>query len=251
MIFQDTSRLKLQWQSSLPTALQEEWNSWVDLMQSVGDISVSRCLVPPQLQDGVFELHVFSDASTKAYGSVVYLRCLNKLGQIHFVLVCSKNRVAPLKVTTTIPRMELQSAVLSSVLARVVMNALTVQLLPTSYWTDSMITLGFIKNTHRRFHTYVANRINKIRQTTHPEQWFFVPGESNPADLLTRKKLPAQLDQNIWNNGPTFLSTNKDTWNFIQNSNPSLPDSHPDIKAEPQISMVVVAKREPMDLLID
>ena len=131
------------------------------------------------------------------------------------------------------------------------MNALTVQLLPTSYWTDSMITLGFIKNTHRRFHTYVANRINKIRQTTHPEQWFFVPGESNPADLLTRKKLPAQLDQNIWNNGPTFLNTHKDTWNFIQNSNPSLPDSHPDIKAEPQISMVVVAKREPMDLLID
>ena len=170
LIFQDTSRLKLQWQSSLPTALQEEWNSWVDLMQSVGDISVSRCLVPPQFQDGVFELHVFSDASTKAYGSVVYLRCLNKLGQIHVVLVCSKNRVAPLKVTTTIPRMELQSAVLSSVLERAVMNALTVQLLPTSYWTDSMITLGFIKNTHRRFHTYVANRINKIRQTTHPEQ---------------------------------------------------------------------------------
>ena len=73
LIFQDTSRLKLQWQSSLPTALQEEWNSWVDFMQSVGDISVSRCLVPPQFQDGVFELHVFSDASTKAYATPAHL----------------------------------------------------------------------------------------------------------------------------------------------------------------------------------
>ena len=95
---------------------------------------------------------------------------------------------------------------MSSVLTRAVMNALTVQLLPTSYWEDSMITLGFIRNTHRRFYTYVANRINKIKQTTHPEQWFFVPGESNPADLLTTKKLPAQLDQNIWNNGPTMFA---------------------------------------------
>ena len=214
-------------------------------------IQVSRCLIPPEFTDGAFELHVFGDASNQAYGSVAFLRCLNRFGNIHVVMLCSKNRVNPLKSTATIPRLELQAAVLCTSLESSISKALSIQLLPTSFWTDSMIVLGFINNTQRRFHTYVSNRINKIRQRSDPSQWFFVPGDVNPADVLTRKKLPSQFDQKSWMNGPAFLATHKDTWSVTRSITPTLPNIHPEIKPEAPTAMAVIATKEPIDELIN
>ena len=166
-------------------------------------------------------------------------------------MLCSKNRVNPLKSTATIPRLELQAAVLCTSLESSISKALSIQLLPTSFWTDSMIVLGFINNTQRRFHTYVSNRINKIRQRSDPSQWFFVPGDVNPADVLTRKKLPSQFDQKSWMNGPAFLATHKDTWSVTRSITPTLPNIHPDIKPEAPTAMAVIATKEPIDELIN
>ena len=185
--------MKLPWKSALPPDIHNDWNSWTDMIRELNRIQVFRCLIPPEFADGVFELHVFGDASSQAYGSVAFLRCLNKFGSIHVVMLCSKNRVNPLKSTATIPRLELHAAVLYTSLECSISKALLIPLLPTSFWTDSMIVLGFI-NKQRRFQTYVSNRVNTIRQRSDPSQWFFVPGEINPADLLTRKKLPSQFD---------------------------------------------------------
>ena len=250
LIFQETTRMKLGWKSALPTDIKHEWNSWTDMIGNLNRIQVSRCLIPPEFVDGALELHMFSDASNQAYGSVAFLRCLNKYGNIHVVMLCSKNRVNPLKSTATIPRLELQGAVLSTTLESSVSRALSVQLLPTTYWTDSMIVLGFINNQQRRFHTYVANRVNKIRQTSHTSQWRFIPGESNPADLLTRKKLPSQFNQKTWMSGPAFLYKHKDAWDMY-NDIPKLPITHPEIKSEPPTVMAVIATKEPIDDLIN
>ena len=114
-----------------------------------------------------------------------------------------------------------------------------------------MIVLGFINNTQRRFHTYVSNRINKIRQRSDPSQWFFVPGDVNPADVLTRKKLPSQFEQKSWMNGPAFLATHKDTWSVTRSITPTLPNIHPEIKPEAPTAMAVIATKEPIDELIN
>ena len=66
-------------------------------------------------------------------GSVAFLRCLNRFGNIHVVMLCSKNRVNPLKSTATIPRLELQAAVLCTSLESSISKALSIQLLPTSF----------------------------------------------------------------------------------------------------------------------
>lgn len=42
------------------------------------------------------------------------------------------------------------------------------------FWTDSQIVLGYIKNEARRIHIFVPNRVQKIRDTTDPKQWFYV-----------------------------------------------------------------------------
>ena len=54
----------------------------------------------------------FGDASTHGYGACSYLRIINENGDIHSSLLLSKARVGPLK-TVSVPRLELQAAVLA------------------------------------------------------------------------------------------------------------------------------------------
>ncbi|GFW48234.1 integrase catalytic domain-containing protein [Trichonephila clavipes] len=55
--------------------------------------------------------------------------------------------------------------------------------------------------------TFVQNRVAKIQELYPNQLWRHVPSDQNPADLVSRgvdhDKL---LQQNLWLNGPTFLS---------------------------------------------
>ena len=39
------------------------------------------------------------------------------------------------------------------------------------FWSDSKVVLGYIHNDSRRFHIFVANRVQQIRESTNPNQW--------------------------------------------------------------------------------
>nr|XP_039259149.1 uncharacterized protein LOC120335650 [Styela clava] len=55
-----------------------------------------------------------------------------------------------------------------------------------TYWTDSKVVLGYVSNDSRRFHIYVANRVQEIRDHSEPNQWFYVDTKNNPADDASR-----------------------------------------------------------------
>ena len=38
------------------------------------------------------------------------------------------------------------------------------------FWTDSRAVIGYIKNDSRRFKTFLANRVQKIRENTDVQQ---------------------------------------------------------------------------------
>ncbi|XP_033099903.1 uncharacterized protein LOC117103453 [Anneissia japonica] len=111
-------------------------------------------------------LHVFCDASEVAVAAVAYL--VSKEGeQRHTGFVFGKSRLSP-KAGHTIPRLELCAAVLAIEIAKVICAEVDIPSQEVTYHSDSKVVLGYLNNTTRRFHTYVANRVFKILQ-------FFIP----------------------------------------------------------------------------
>ncbi len=116
-----------------------------------------------------------------------------------------KSRVVPLK-KITVPRLELTAAVVAVNISRFLTRELKLENLESFYQTDSTVTLGYIANASRRFHVFVANRIEQIRSFSNPAQWRHIDGDSNPADIASRgmsaKKL---INSELWYKGPSFL----------------------------------------------
>lgn len=127
----------------------------------------------------------FSDASTHGYGQCFYLRLRNEDGNVHCALVMTKSRVSPLKVIT-IPRLELTAAVISVEISNVLKRELEYVDLEESFFTDSEVVMGYIRNKAYRFHTFVANCVQRIQLSTTPQQWRYVPSKENPADHASR-----------------------------------------------------------------
>ena len=70
---------------------------------------------------------------------------------------------------------------------------------------DSKVVLGYIYNETKRFIVYVHNTVQRIRQSTQPDQWRYVPTGHNPADHASWGVLASQLTSTSWFCGPAFL----------------------------------------------
>ena len=168
-------------------------------------VKIDRCVKPSQFDDAHVELHHFSDASGDAYGCCSYLCCVSSNGEVHVSLLCSKGKVAPIKVTT-IPRLELQAAVLAVRIDYMLRQELKLDLGESTFWVDSDIVLKYIHSDSRRFHVFVGNRVGEIQSLSKPEQWNHIAGSENPADIISRGVSPVQLVSSRWFQGPKFLN---------------------------------------------
>ena len=206
LLLQEAVRLKISWNDTLTPVLRQKWENWVINLKSVNKLTIPRSLIKPNSADASLELYCFTDASQQAYGFYIYIRCTSKSGHIHTALVASKVRVCHLKVQT-IPRLELQSAILSARLEKSVKSAITIPLLQSTYWTDSKITLAYIQNEKRRFNVFVSNRVQMIKRFTCSDDWRHISGALNPADVLTRPVTVHHRKHTEWQQGPAFLRT--------------------------------------------
>ena len=122
-----------------------------------------------------------------------------------WVSLIAKSRVAPIK-PISIPRMELTAAVVSVNVTKMLERELDYESLRSLYYTDSEVVIGYISNDARRFHVYVGNGVQHIRDRSDPEQWHHVSGKDNPADEASRSLTASQLHNNKkWLSGPDFL----------------------------------------------
>lgn len=204
-ILQQLCRDKVTWDEELPLELRAQWEIWLQDLRNLSNVRIKRCYIPDSFKDvKQYELHHFSDASVTGYGECTYLRAVDVKGDVHCTLVMGKARVAPTKVTT-VPRLELTAAVVAAKTSVMLRNELEIEGLQEHFWTDSKVVLGYINNDARRFHVFVANRIQRIKSTTDPAQWHFVRSEDNPADHASRGLSADQLVASNWFTGPDFL----------------------------------------------
>ena len=201
----------LGWDDKLPQKVDEKLQRWCDDLKNLSQIRVPRC-VRLEITPINTTLHFFSDASKEAYATVAYLRTEYQTGQICVRLICSKSKVAPLKVTS-IPRLELMGATMSVRLGQKLMKLFDVNDDETYFWTDSMNVLWWISRRSKTLKTFVANRIGMIHRMSQPAQWRHVEGKVNPADLASRGVSLGDLHQSrLWWNGPEFLSRRISDW---------------------------------------
>ena len=228
-ILQKLCKEKVNWDDDLPDHILPQWEAWLRDLPKLAALKIPRSY-SQDIDVIQYELHNFSDASFEGYGACSYLRAIGKEGQISCSLVLGKARVTPIK-QTTIPRLELSSAVTSVRNADVVKQELEIENLKEFYWTDSQVVLAYISNDAKRFHTFVANRIQRIRQSTHPEQWQHVSSENNPADHASRGLTAIQLKESNWLKGPVFLwekelPVKEETVGEIEETDPEVRKGH-------------------------
>ena len=144
----------------------------------------------------------------------------------------SKCKVAPIK-QTTIPRLELQAAVLSVKVDDFLRQTLDIKVLASYFWVDSEVVLKYIQNDRTRFHVFVGNRVGFIRQLTQPEQWHHIAGKENPADILTRSLTYDRLDKDKWFYGPIFLRDYKCNWPKGHVRQIALDTDDPEVRQSP------------------
>ncbi|XP_028412002.1 uncharacterized protein LOC114534734 [Dendronephthya gigantea] len=202
-----TNDQPLKWDDPLPSDLNHRWHCWKKQLTCLQNVSADRCYHPKNFGSVVRnEVHAFSDASKEAVGVAAYLKQFNQKGEASVSLVFGQAKVAPIQ-QTSIPRLELCAAVLSTKAVTRLRKELDLKIDDVKFYTDSKVVLGYINNNARRFHVYVANRVQSIRDVSEPQQWNYVDTSTNPADLATRGATAKGLVESDWLKGPSFLRT--------------------------------------------
>ena len=154
IMFQKLCKAQRDWDELVDTELNQEWLSTLSDLRLAGRVSFKRCYAEGLGGNEVksLQLHCFADASEKAYRAVVYMR-VEYEPRVECEIVTSKTRVTLLN-KKTIPRLELLSNLTTSRLVKSVSQPLeNVVKVNVVNWTDSMISLWWIRNTEEEYLT--------------------------------------------------------------------------------------------------
>ena len=201
LLLQTLWQKNVTWDEPLSPEHQQLWQTLQHDLQHLNRISIPRCY----WKDGAttnlpVELHLFSDASTKAYGAVGYFRQGTSTS-----FIIPKARVCPLK-PLTLPKLELMGATIATQLFRVIKTSIGDTINSVYMWTDSQIVLHWL-NSAKQLKQFVSNRVNEITSVCPAQLWNYCPSADNPADLLTRGiPLSTLQASSIWRHGPEWLT---------------------------------------------
>jgi hypothetical protein len=187
------------WDSPIP---KEEATTLESLIASLDGTKVPlpRFVFP---QTPSITLHVFVDASEKAYAACIYATPTID-GERQSTLLFAKTKLAPLRKKLTIPRLELVAMVLGVRAYLLVQEALRHKG-DVRFYSDSEVALAWVKGSPTD--VFVRNRVKEIRKASSPDAWSHIPGTENPADApsrgFTRSPTPEEVE--FWTQGPEFL----------------------------------------------
>jgi len=158
ILLQSLWKLQLEWDESVPMSLHTSWERLKKNLLNLQAVTIPRYT----FASGCYavQVHGFADASSQAYGCCIYIRAI-KNGQAHFRLLAAKSRVAPLKTKTN----QLCAATLLAQFWTYVKQVLDkCEIESVYFWTDSEITLHWIKSQPSSLAVFVSNRVATIQE---------------------------------------------------------------------------------------
>ncbi|XP_063540114.1 uncharacterized protein LOC134749140 isoform X1 [Cydia strobilella] len=162
----------LKWDEFLPQGLNQKWVDFANSLVQMSCISIARNINVQGAQS--LELVGFSDASNAAHGCCLYLRVIDADNKVSVNLLCSKSRINPKAKSLTIPKLELNGALLLAILARKVYTALSLKYSVSAHlYSDSMILLAWLKTLPVKLNMYVGNRVDKINKLSSGFEWHY------------------------------------------------------------------------------
>ncbi|XP_058840799.1 uncharacterized protein LOC131696266 [Topomyia yanbarensis] len=213
ILLQEIWRASIDWDEQIHDSHFQKWLKWLQILPRVADIKIPRCFrtTTSVKKSNLVEIHTFVDASENGFAAVVYLR-FQEGNTVECALVGAKTRVAPLKFLS-IPRSELQAAVIGVRLADTIMGSLSIKVQQRYFWTDSRDVMCWLYSDHRRYSQYVGTQISEILETTNLPEWRWVPTKLNLADDGTKwKSTPDLSNSSRWFRGLDFLWKSKEEW---------------------------------------
>ena len=226
------------WDKLIKPEHREQFMSWASDIKHLARYFIPRCWNTPATVGIPAQLHIFSDASEFAYGAVAYRVVKGTDGVIQSHIITSKGHVVPTNPSRAshhniMHRLELVGCVKSldirkncEEVAREAEKIMGRKFERTVMWTDSTGVLKEIFDTTTPLKGFTGNRISRIQDETTTEEWRFVPGSINPADLITRGiKVNEPEKWAIFHKGPDFLRMEENFWpEMIVNRYPTPPE---------------------------
>ncbi|XP_055628587.1 uncharacterized protein LOC129770031 [Toxorhynchites rutilus septentrionalis] len=212
-LFQEIWRSSIGWDDSINDSHFEKWSSWCVSLPGITTLQIPRCYRTKSsiAKHNDIQLHTFVDASETGFAAVVYLR-FQEDTTIECALVGSKTRVSPIKFLS-IPRSELQAAIIGVRLAETVKQSLSIKIRQRYFWTDSKDVLCWLNSDHRRYSQFVAFRVSELLESSDVREWNWIPSKQNVADEGTKWKTNPDLSASSrWFRGPEFLWKSTEHW---------------------------------------
>ncbi|XP_011163687.1 uncharacterized protein LOC105198615 [Solenopsis invicta] len=175
IIMQQLWQLKVGWDESLFVQLHTKWMQFLSQLEKIESISIPRRIICNEPH--IIELHGFCDASEAVYSASTYGAPTSQEKQLQDC--CVQNQGLHL----------------------------------SKYWSNSTITLSWIKRSPGELQTFVVNRVATIQRIAPGAQWSHVRSKDNPADIISRGSTLQNLkDMPLWWTGPPWLARGRDDW---------------------------------------
>ena len=173
------------------------------------------------------------------YGSVACQRLCDSEGRTHCSFLMGNARLAPIKAAT-VPHLELPAATFSVWLGEIIKKGLDDKAETIQYHTVSVTVLLYIANDQKRFHVYVANKVQLIRNLSDPNQWRYINTKENPTDDASRGLDASTLtEQQQWVEGPKFLWKPAKEWPTQRTRLGEIPKD--DVEVKDQVNVCATA----------
>lgn len=177
------SAVKDTWDLALSKRLREDAISLFEEYTQLCKVKFPRALTPADATADPDAI-TFSDGSEHAYGAVLYLRWACGKGST-VRLVDSKAKLTPLDHQGEAVKAELCGAVFAARLKKYFEQHGRIQVKQWYHFVDSQTVLGAIQRESYGFQTFFANRIGEIQSSTQLQDWWWIPGPLNIADIIT------------------------------------------------------------------